>query len=455
MIIIAGIYKAYDIRGIAATELDETLAYDIGRTFVIVKNARGKTLLVGHDMRPTSQPFSRKVIEGMRAEGANVVDAGLVSTSLFYFAARHVDGGCMVTASHNPPEYNGFKFVFKNLPVSYGTGIAEMERLIKKRLPPLSAQGKTNGTTFIARDYLDEFLTFNLGFLTTERPFKMVIDAGNGMGGYTYGKLLPLLEERGIEVVPLFFELDGTFPNHEANPLKPETLVALRQKVLETKGVALGLALDGDEDRCVFLDENGETINSDLTLGLVSERLLEAHGPGVVVHDLRCSRAVREAIIAHGGTPVPSPVGYANIKPLANERGALFGGEISGHFFPKETGYNEDTMFILFELLNLLDEAGKPLSELVAPLRKYAFSGEINSEVADADRTLAAVERRYAALPGIKDLSHLDGVRIEYATWWFSLRKSNTEPVVRLIVEADTQQEMGTRRDELLALIRG
>jgi len=290
----AGIFKAYDIRGIAATELSEELAYDVGRSFAIVTKAKGKTLIVGHDMRPTSQPFSHKVIQGLRDEGVDVVDAGLVSTPLFYFAAQKYDGGCMVTASHNPPEYNGFKFVSENLPVSYATGIEDMERLITHGMPPVAADAAKGSLKEQA--FLKEFLAFNLKFLKTARKHTIIIDAGNGMGGYTYTKLLPLLETRGITVKQLYFELDGTFPNHEANPLKLETLEDLKKAVKTTEGITLGLALDGDGDRCVFIDEKGEHITSDLTLGLISERLLKERGKGTVVLDLRCSKAVRELV---------------------------------------------------------------------------------------------------------------------------------------------------------------
>lgn len=443
----AGIYKAYDIRG-TTDELSEELAYSIGRAFTIVTKSQGKTLLVGHDMRPTSEPFAQQVIRGITDEGAHVLFAGMVSTPLFYYAARSVDGGVMITASHNPPEYNGFKFVIGNLPFSYATGINEIEQMLDEGLAEVP-DGIKGGVT--EKEFLDEFLDFNLGFLKTTKPMRIVVDAGNGMGGMTYKKLTPLLKDRGITVDELYFELDGTFPNHEANPLKLETLEDLKVKV-KSGTYTLGLALDGDGDRCVFIDETGEHITSDLAYALVAEQLLKTR-KGVYLHDLRFTHAVREMIADAGSEALPTPVGYANIKPLANERDAVFAGEISGHFFPKETGYNENTMFMLFQVLNLLEDSGKPLSALVAPLRKYAFSGEINSRVADADTTLAAVEEAYATEPGAS-VSHLDGVKIEFPTWWFSLRKSNTEPVVRLIVEAKTEEEMVARRDELLGLIR-
>lgn len=408
-------------------------------------------MLVGHDMRPTSTPYSEEVIRGITDEGANVVDAGMVSTPLFYHAAMQYDAGCMITASHNPAEYNGFKFVNAQLPVSYGNGIREMESLIMKGMPAASGGEKGRGGV-TEHDFLQEFLDSSLSHLKTKKKYAIVVDAGNGMGGYTYTRILPRLAARGITVQPLYFELDGTFPNHEANPLKLETLEELKRAVRETPGVTLGLALDGDGDRCVFIDEKGEHITSDLTLGLVAEQLLKGEKAPVVL-DLRCSKAVRELITASGGTPVASPVGYANIKPRAKELNAIFGGEISGHFFPRVTGYNENTLFMLFQILNLIEESGKPLSELVAPLKKYAFSGEINSKVADPDAMLRLLEGKYAA--GALEVSHMDGVRIEHAEWWFSARKSNTEPVLRLIVEADTEELMEARRDELLALIRG
>ncbi len=453
---IAGIYKAYDIRGIVDKELDADLAYWIGRAFVRVTRTAGTTVCVGKDMRPSSVPYAAALIEGMLDEGASVMDAGLVSTPLFYFATRDYAAGVMVTASHNPKEYNGFKFCRERaIPVSYDTGIREIERLVGElRAEKPAPNGKgTIGT----HDFLGEFLDENLCRLRTRKPMTIVVDAANGMGGLEYAALAQRLAARTpgpIRILPLYFDLDGSFPNHEANPLKEETLVELQRRVKAENGATLGLALDGDGDRCVFLDERGEVIRADLFLALIAQELLKTRTGGTVLHDLRSSRIVAETIRAAGGKPVMCRVGHAYIKAQMREEHALLAGELSGHFYPGEANYTENTMYALFAILNLLEATDKPLSELVAPLQKYAFSGEINSKVADADATLAAAEKRYAALPGIRDLSHLDGVRIEYATWWFSLRKSNTEPVVRLIVEADTQQEMETRRDELLGLIR-
>ncbi|MBR9693320.1 phosphomannomutase/phosphoglucomutase [Candidatus Woesearchaeota archaeon] len=446
---IAGIYKTYDIRGVVDKDLNEELAYAIGRAFAIVTKAKGKTLLVGHDMRPTSTPYTAQVIKGLTDEGVNVIDAGLVSTPLFYFAARKYDAGIMITASHNPPEYNGFKFMKEGMPFSFATGIDKMEKLIADGLPKPAG----GDTRVEEHDFLDEFLTWSLSFLKTTKPHTVVIDAGNGMGGFTYSKMVPMLKEKGITIKQLYFELDGTFPNHEANPLNLETLKELKKVVKETEGVTLGLALDGDGDRCVFIDEHGEHFTSDLAFGLVAKELLKNEDKATVIQDLRFSRSVKELVEERGGTVVLSPVGYANIKPMAKERNAVIGGEISGHFFPRDTGYNENTMYMLFQVLNLIEETGKTLSELVKPLQKYAFSGEINNKVADADATLVKIEEKYASLPDA-DVMRIDGIRIEFPTWWFSVRKSNTEPVVRLIVEADTQSEMETKRDELLALVR-
>ncbi len=434
-------------------ELDAKIAYAIGRAYAQALRLVGKQVLVGRDMRASSVMYGDALIKGLTDEGANVVDAGLVSTPLFYFATKGYAAGIMVTASHNPAEYNGFKFCREEaIPVSYDTGIDAVERLVisgeATRKPVAERRGSVK-----RKEFLDAFLAENLTFLRTTRPFTVVVDAGNGMGGLTYGALAPLLTARGVTIVPLFFDPDGTFPNHEANPLKEETLTELKRTVKERRA-NLGLAIDGDGDRCVFIDEQGETIGADLFLALIARELLATHPGATILHDLRSSRAVRETIIAAGGKPVMCRVGHAYIKAQMREQGALLAGELSGHFYPGEANYTENTMYALFQLLNLLEKEGKPLSTLVAPLRRYAFSGEINSKVAEADAVVTAVEQGYATLPGAQDVSRIDGIRIEFPSWWLSVRKSNTEPVVRLIVEADTEAEMGMRRDELLALIR-
>lgn len=440
----AGIFKAYDIRG-KVDELSPELAYRIGKAFVAAMNAQGKRLACGHDMRPTSRPFSEEVIRGMRDAGALVVDCGLVSTPLFYFAASKLDGGCMVTASHDPPDYNGFKFVSRNLPVSHNSGLDEIERLVQEGLPEVDAG------TIEQYDFLPEFLDFAFSRLTIQKPVRIVVDAGNGMGGYTYGAALERFKDRGIDVEQLSFELDGTFPSRDPNPVKVEALRALMEVVVE-KGATLGVALDGDGDRCVFVDEKGQHIPSDLLLALLARHRLRKR-KGSIVLDLRCSRTVFEEIAEQGGTAVPSPVGYANIKPRCHERKAVFAGEISGHFFPEETGYNENTLLVLFEVLSILEETGKTLSGLIDPLRRYEDSGEVNAEVEDPDAVIAAVKARYAR--EAQSVSEIDGVKIDFPSWWCCVRKSNTEPLVRLVCEARTREEMEQRRDEILGIIRG
>jgi len=453
--LMAGIFKAYDIRGIVGRDLDEELAYRIGRAFVRFTKTAGKTVLIGRDMRTTSEPLAAATVRGMTEEGADVVDAGLASAPLFYFAAKSYPAGVMVTASHNPKEYNGFKLCREQaIPISYDTGIDKIEKLVREGRfgPPAKERGKVT-----RRGFLEAFLGFNLKFLNITKPVKIVVDAGNGMGGYEYGALRERFAKGKrplIEIVPLYFELDGGFPNHEANPLKEETLVTLQARIRREKGVTLGLALDGDGDRCVFLDEKGEVITADLSTALIARELLKAHKGATIMYDLRSSRVVPETIAAAGGKPFMYRVGHAYIKAKMREGRMLLGGELSGHFYPGEANYTENTMYALFQVLNLMEETGKKLSELVAPLRKYSHSGEINNEVKDPDGVLRRAEAKYGRLPGVKDVSRIDGLRIEYPTWWFNLRKSNTEPVIRLNLEAETRQEMERRRDELLALIR-
>jgi len=449
-----GIYKAYDIRGLVGKELDEELAFRIGRAFARALKLDGKRVLVAQDMRESSPAYANALIHGLLAEGARVTDAGLASTPLFYFATREYDAGVMVTASHNPKEYNGFKLCREAaIPVSYETGIKEVERLVAAELaepvPDMTVRAPVE-----ERSFLPTFLAENLSFLKPlTRSYRVVVDAGNGMGGLTYAALTPLLAARNITLVPLYFEPDGSFPNHEANPLKEETLTALKEQV-KTEHADFGLALDGDGDRCLFIDERGETVRADFFLALIARELLVTHPGALILHDLRSSKAVREAITAAGGKARMCRVGHAYIKAQMREEHALLAGELSGHFYPGEENYTENTMYALFQLLNLLDGTGGKLSALVAPLQQYAFSGEINSRVADADAILTAVKTAYAAQPGVLDVSEIDGIRVEFTTWWFSLRKSNTEPVIRLIVEADTDELMREKRDELLAIVR-
>lgn len=442
----AGIFKAYDIRGLVEKELSEELAYRIGRAFVLALKLQGKTILVGHDMRKTSVPYSDAVIKGVTDEGANVIDAGLVSSPLFYFATKDYDAGIMVTASHNPTEYNGFKLCREQaIPVNYDTGIGDIEQ----RMPTLGEPVGEKGTVQ-RKDFLQGFLAFSNGFLNTTKPFKVVVDAGNGMGGHTYGAAIELLKEKNVEVIPMYFELDDSFPNHEANPLDEETHNAIRKKVVE-EGADLGILIDGDGDRCVFIDEQGMSIGADLTLALIAAELLENHPGATILYDLRCSRVVRETVETKGGKAIMTRVGHTFIKAHMRNVHGLFAGEVSGHFYPSECNYTENTMYTLFMILNLLERTGKSLSELIKPLRKYAFSGEINSKVEDPDAKISAVTERFGKGATVTDI---DGTRIEHPSWWALVRKSNTEPLLRLIVEADTQQEMEQRRDELLAVIR-
>lgn len=444
----AGIFKAYDIRGIVGEQLNADLCYKIARAFAIELNLRGKTVLVGHDMRKSGPEFKEAAIKGLLDEGANVVEAGLVSSPLFYFAAKEYDAGMMVTASHNPTEYNGFKLTKeKAIPVSFETGIDKIEAKVDS-LP--NVNGERGSVS--EKNFLDTFMEFCMRFLQTKKNFKVVVDAANGMGGYTYTELQKRVGQR-VEIIPMYFELDDTFPNHEANPLKFETMDDLKKKVVEV-GADLGIAIDGDGDRCFFVDETGEHLAGDIFTAVIAQYLLKKEPGAMIGYDIRSSRAVNKVISDLGGKSSVTRVGHTLIKAQARKEGFLFAGEVSGHYYPKECNYCENTIYTFFQLLNLMDESGKKLSELAAPLRMFVNSGEINTKVEDQDGRIAAWKEKYGSRDDVISVSDIDGVRIDFADWWGLIRKSNTEPLLRLIVEAKSKELMEEKRDELLELIK-
>lgn len=440
------VFKSYDIRGLSPGEIDVDFANALGRA--AVEWSQAKIVVVGWDMRATSWELRESLIAGLVAQGAEVVEVGLVTTPLFYFATATLkaDLGVMVTASHNPAKYNGFKLCRAGaVPVGSGSGMEE----IRDRVAAGQFSDVTAGSRRTA-DVLAAYIDMVMGLVPgAERGAgEVVIDAGNGMAGH----VLPQLTARlPFTVVPMYYELDGTFPNHEANPLNVDTLVALQKAVVE-RGAVCGLAYDGDADRIGVVDEKGEPIPADILAALLAPRLLARHPGAPVLFDVRCSRVVREEIERAGGVPVMSRVGHAHIKRQLREVGGCFAGELSGHFYFQDFFGVECSDAVLLHVLAMLTETGQPLSALIQPLKKYAQSGEINFTVHNPARVIAAVRDTFSQ--GALQVSELDGLRIEHATWWVSVRASNTEPVLRLNVEGDTAAVMVEQRDVVAACIQ-
>ncbi len=443
----AGVFKSYDIRGIYPSELNEQLAYDLGRAFVAELGVT--SIVVGRDMRPSGVSLFEALARGANDAGAEVTDIGMVSTDALYFAVGKFDfsGGVMITASHNPAEYNGMKLTRDRAQaISLETGLAAMrDRIAEGNLGPLAQKRGSIAT----RDILEEFARHALGFIDDPaalKPFKIAIDAGNGMAGLTVPRVFAQLP---CEVFPLFFELDGTFPNHPASPIEPENMVDLQKAVLE-HGCDLGVAFDGDADRMFIVDEKGGLVGGDMVTALVAINTLK-HSPGAkILYNLICSRSVPEQILRHGGVPVRSQVGHSLIKKTMRDENIVFGGEHSGHFYFRDNWFADSGMIALLQCLELFSDAGKPVSEVIAPIDTRFRSGEINSRVRDIPAKMAELEARYAD----SVIDHLDGVTIQYPQWWMNVRPSNTEPLLRLNVEGDTKELMERHRDEALALIR-
>jgi phosphomannomutase len=437
----SGIFKAYDIRGVYGKELTEEIAERIGRAYVTF--VKCGSVVVGRDMRPHSQPLFEALCRGITRQGADVVDLGLCSTPMSYHACATLKtgGGIMITASHNPGEYNGFKLSrAMAVPISGSTGIQDIERIVNTSAfdaPPAKAGHVTK------HDPLPAYRALVQGLAALRRPVRIVADYANAMGSVEAQALSGL-----IEIKPLFEKLDGTFPSHEANPLHAATLETLQREVRSGK-YDFGVAFDGDADRVGFVDETGAIISMDIMTALIGSELLSRE-KGVVLYDLRSSWAVREVIAENGGTPMMSRVGHAFIKQQMRDNNAVFAGELSGHYYFRRNFFTESSGIATLCVANLVSRGNKPLSEFVRPLCRYHASGEINSTVAAPDRVMKQLREKYAD----GKQSSLDGVSVEYADWWFNVRASNTEPVVRLNVEAKTADQMARKRDELLALIR-
>ena len=444
----SGIFKAYDVRGIVPTELNEDIARRIGTAFQFVLDAEdrahGNAVVVSRDMRAHSPGIEKALIEGITAGGLDVIEIGLATTPMNYFAIAHLKtaGGVQVTASHNPAEYNGLKFSRHGArPVSGDHGIALMEAKVKAGDLPKAAKPGTVTQANVTEAYDRHVLSFQGD---TSRRLKVVVDAANGMG--TIDR--PLLEAMNLELIPLYFELDGSFPNHEANPLKEENLRDLQKGVRE-HGADLGVTFDGDADRAAFVDETGEAIGSDLMTGLIAGELLKREPGKVVVYDLRSSRAVAEYIEENGGIPVRERVGHSFIKATMRQRNAIFGGELAGHYYFRDHSYADCPMLSVVEVLNLVRSSGKPLSALVAPLRRYAKSPEINFVVEDKKGKMEELAHRFAD----SRIDYLDGITFSYPDWWANVRPSNTEPFLRLVLEAETPEELKRHEEELIGIL--
>ncbi len=447
-----GIFKAYDIRGLYPQELDLELARKIGHAFA--RLIGGKRLLVGRDMRVHSPDVAAAVIEGMLDAGADVLDIGLASTPMTYFAigSQDVDGGLCVTASHNPGEYNGMKLCSSGArPISRANGIAELELMCADPYPGVTGERGTLEQI----NLLDAYVEHVASFLNQECELKVGIDVSNGMAGHTLPRLLPRLDKVAAET--LFPEPDGTFPNHEANPLKEENLDFVRELV-RAQGLHLGVCFDGDADRCCFVDDKGETVPADLMTALLARDFLKSSPGAPMVYDLRSSWVVKEVITEGGGVPIRDRVGHSFIKATMRERGAVFAGELSGHFYFKDNFVCDSGVIAMVSAINLLGRvanAGRTLSDLVADLRRYHATGEVNFRVEDKAQAIAGLKDRYAS--GRQD--ELDGITVEFGDlscddwWWFNVRESNTEPLLRLNLEASSAALRDEKRAELVALL--
>lgn len=445
----AGIFKAYDVRGLYPTQLNEQIARDIGLAFRYLLDdedrAHGNTVVVSRDMRVHSEPLCEALIDGLLAGGLDVMDIGLATTPMNYFAVGHLQaaGGIQVTASHNPADYNGLKFSHSEArPVSGDHGIPLLEaRVQAQELPPAAHRGnRSHG------DVLASYGEHVLSFLDPPagRRLKVVADAANGMGSL----YRPLLEQMDLDLDTLYFELDGSFPNHEANPLKLENLSDLSTRVREV-GADLGVCFDGDADRAAFIDENGTPVGSDLSTALIAGELLKRAPGQPVLFDLRSSRAVSEYILECGGIPVRERVGHSFMKATLRQKNGVFGGELAGHYYFRDNYYADSALLAVVEVVNLLRREGKSLSELVAPIARYAKTPEINFVVDDKQGKIEQLAKRFDD----GQIDYLDGITVQYEDWWFNVRPSNTEPYLRLVMEAATEKDLAQHRDELFAIL--
>ncbi len=439
------IFKAYDVRGVYPDQLDEDVARGVGNAFVGFTGAA--RVVVGRDMRPSSEPLAAAFVDGATQAGADVVDLGLASTDLCWFASGHLDApAAMFTASHNPSEYGGIKLSRAGAaPVGVETGLAQIKASVASGLLERASE---RGTVEV-RDLLPEFADHVRSFvdLAALRPLRVVADTANGMGGLVVPAVFDGLP---FSLSVLYPELDGTFPNHPADPIQPENLEDLQKAIVEADA-DVGLAFDGDADRVFLVDDRAEVLSGSLTTSIVAKGMLEKHAPETIVHNLICSKAVPEIVREMGGTPVRTRVGHSFIKQVMAETGAIFGGEHSGHYYFRDNYRADSGLIAAVVVLEQLSRTGSPLSELRRPFERYAQSGEINTRVDDP----AAVIERVAAEYNSFTQDRLDGLTVDAGEWWFNLRPSNTEPLLRLNLEAPDRAACDARTEEVLAVVRG
>ncbi len=449
---IADIFKAYDIRGLVDTEITPDFTFATGVAFArfLQQEREPATIVIGEDMRPSSPGLAEAFSAGVTSLGMDVIRIGLASTDMLYFASGKLGlPGAMFTASHNPAEYNGIKLCLSSArPVGKESGLLTIENFVRQGSPLEIRSVGVETKRDMLEEYVDHLL--KLVDLSEIRPLKIVVDAGNGMAGHTAPAIFARLN---CELIPMYFELDGSFPNHEANPIDEKNIRDLQKAVLKHHA-DLGLAFDGDADRCFIVDEKANAINpSDLT-ALIADRELKKHPGATIIYNLISSRAVLEVIEENGGVGVRSRVGHSYIKKMMAQSNAIFGGEHSGHFYFDEFWRADSGALAALHAIAALGESKKSMSEILKPYQRYVLSGEINSKVADTAAATALVEQKYGSQEGVS-IDHLDGLTVNGDTWWFNLRPSNTEPLLRLNVEAKTAVRMQGLRDEILALIRG
>lgn len=444
----SSIFKAYDIRGVYPTEINEETVYRIGRA--LVSYTKAKTIVIGKDIRESSDSLEAKMVEGMLDQGANVIRLGLSTTPMLYFASwnRDVDAGVVITASHNPAEYNGMKFCFKGaVPIGEGSGMEEIKQMA---LDGDFEEAIKRGEVSDDDELKHEYINYMTGFFDKEKAIsnkKIVVDFANAMGILDKEALENLKEN--VSSVYMYDNYDGSFPSHEANPLKVETLEVLQERVVK-ENADFGVSYDGDADRVGFVDEKGDVVPMDFVTALLAKEVLKKHPGSKILMDLRSSNAVKEVIEEAGGTVNRCRVGHSLIKKQMREEKAIFAGELSGHYFFEENSKAELATFAVITLLNLMNESGQKMSELVQDLKRYFHSGEINSKVEDVEIVFEKLQEKYSD----GEIDKLDGVRIDFQDWWFNVRASNTEPVVRLNLEAKTKELMEEKKNELLELIR-
>jgi phosphomannomutase len=447
----AHIFKAYDIRGLVDTEIDSDFAFATGvafARFLQIEREPG-TIVIGEDMRPSSPELAEAFSAGATSQGMDVIRIGLASTDMLYFASGKLGvPGAMFTASHNPAQYNGIKLCLSNArPIGKESGLLTIEKFVREGSPIALRNVGVEKHRDMLEEYVDHLLT--LVDIKNIRPLKVIVDAGNGMAGHTAPAIFARLN---CEVIPMYFELDGSFPNHEANPLDETTLTDLK-KAMKDHNADLGLAFDGDADRCFLVDERGVAVNPSALTALIAHRELIKHPGSSIIYNLISSRTVKEVIDENGGIGLRSRVGHSYIKTMMAESGAIFGGEHSGHFYFKDFWRADSGALAALHAIAALGESQSTMSELLAPYDRYVTSGEINSKVSDTQAATQLVQNSYSSQQVTID--HLDGLTVNADTWWFNLRPSNTEPLLRLNVEASTQAQMEIVRDEVLALIRG